>query len=100
LFGRWIESVDDVVDESVGGCRSGVLGDVGPDFVEVPFGERRQPIGCLRLLGASRTTARFDPLGELAAQGLVVTTALAPSKLIKASPHVGTKLLTSLIAFL
>jgi hypothetical protein len=67
--------VDDVVDESVGGCRSGVLGDVGPDFVEIP-------------------------LGELAARGLVVNTAPAPSKLIKACLHVGTKLLTSLIAFL
>ena len=43
---------------------------------------------------------RFDPLGELPAGGLVVNTALAPSKLIKAGLHVGTKLLTSLIAFL
>jgi hypothetical protein len=57
LFGQQIESVDDVVDEPVGRCRSSVFGDVGPDFVEVLLGERRWPIGHLRLLAACRTTA-------------------------------------------
>jgi hypothetical protein len=34
-------SVDDVVDQSVGGCRTGLLSDVGPDVVEVQFGQSR-----------------------------------------------------------
>jgi hypothetical protein len=55
------------VNESIG-CRGvGVLGNVGPDLIEVPLGERGQPIGHLRLLGANRTTARLDSFGELPA---------------------------------
>ena len=65
LFGEQIESLDDGVNESVGGGGAGVLGDVGPDLLEVLLGESGQPIGHLRLLGASRATARLDPLGEL-----------------------------------
>ena len=37
LFGQQIKSADDVVNEPVSCCRAGVLGDVGPDFVEVPL---------------------------------------------------------------
>jgi hypothetical protein len=44
LFGQQLESVDDGVDESVGGCGTGILGDVGPDFLEVPLGKSGQPI--------------------------------------------------------
>ena len=39
----------------------------GPDLLEVLLGKSGQPIGHLRLLGASRPTARLDPLGELPA---------------------------------
>jgi hypothetical protein len=53
------------INESVGSCGAGVLGDVGRDFVEVLLGEHGQPIRHLRLLGARRTTARLDPLGQL-----------------------------------
>jgi hypothetical protein len=67
LFGQQFESVDDGIDESIRSGRAGVLGDVGPDLVEVPLGESGQPIGYLRLLGARRTTARLDSLGELPA---------------------------------
>jgi hypothetical protein len=41
LFGQQIESVDDVVDQSVGGCRTGLLSDLGPGLVEVQFGQSR-----------------------------------------------------------
>ena len=100
LLGHQIESVDDRVNESVGGGGAGVLGEVGSDLLEVPLGERGQPIGHLRLLGSSRTPARLDPLSELAARGLLVGPTLATSTLIKPCLHIGTKLLTSLIAFL
>src|SRR4030095_4481507 len=59
------ESFDDGVNEAVGSCGTGVPGDVGPDLLEVLLGQSRQPIGHLRLLGASHTTARLDPLSEL-----------------------------------
>ena len=45
MFRQQIKSVDDVVNESVSGCRAGVLGDIGPDLVEITLGERGQPIG-------------------------------------------------------
>jgi len=67
LFGQQFKSIDDGVNESVGGCGAGVLGDVGPDVLEVPLGQSGEPIEHLRLLGASHTTARFDPIGELPA---------------------------------
>src|SRR5712692_8444037 len=38
LLHQQIESVDDGVNESVGGCGAGVLSDVGPDLLEVPLG--------------------------------------------------------------
>lgn len=40
LFGQRLESINDGVNEPVGGLGAGVLGDVGPDFVEIPLGER------------------------------------------------------------
>ena len=67
LLYQEIESVDDGVNESVGGCGAAVLSDVGPDLLEVLLGQSGEPIGHLRLLGARRTTTRFDPLGELSA---------------------------------
>jgi hypothetical protein len=82
LLGEQIESLDDVVNESIGGCRTGVLGDVLPDPVEVLLRKSGQPIGHLPLLGASRTTARLNPLGELPARGFVVDLTLASSNLI------------------
>ena len=39
LYGQQIESVDDVVKESVSGGRAGSLGDVGPDLLEVLLGK-------------------------------------------------------------
>ena len=65
LFGQQLESFDDGVNESIGGSRAGILGDIGPDLVEVLLGESGQPIRHLRLFAASRTTARLDSLGEL-----------------------------------
>lgn len=64
LFGQQIESVDYGVNESVGSGGAGVLCDVRPDLLEVPLGERGQPPGRLRFLGASRTSARLDLLGK------------------------------------
>ena len=65
MFSQPLESVDDRVDELIGGGGAGVLGDVGPDLIEVLLGQSGQPIGQLRLLGAGRATARLDPLGQL-----------------------------------
>jgi hypothetical protein len=65
LLGQRLESVDNRINESVRRRGAGVLGDVGPDLVEVPLGKSGQPIWHLRLLVASRATARLDPLGEL-----------------------------------
>ena len=45
LFGQQFDALDNGVDESVRGCRAGVLGDVGPDLVEVLLSESGQPIG-------------------------------------------------------
>src|SRR5262245_38819544 len=54
----------------------------------------------LRFLGASSTTSRLDPLGELSARGPVVRTSLAMSRLIEAGLHVCTKLLARMVALL
>src|SRR5262245_14001588 len=54
----------------------------------------------LRFLGASHTSTRLDPLGELSTRGPVVRTSLTSSQLIKAGLHIRTKLLTRLIALL
>ena len=43
LLHQEIESVDDGVNQSVGGCGAGVLGDVGPDLLEVPLGQSGEP---------------------------------------------------------
>lgn len=67
LLGQQFESFDDGVNQSVGRIRASVLGDVGPDLLEVPLGQSGEPIRHLRLLDASRPTARLDPLGELPA---------------------------------
>src|SRR5262249_39734967 len=72
-----LESIEDGVNQSISGRGAGILGDVGPDLVEVLLGKGGQPIGHLRLLGASRTTARLDPLGELSTRRPVVRTSLA-----------------------
>jgi len=64
MFGQQIESVDDGVDESVSSPRAGVIGDVGPDLVEVLFGQGGQPIAHLGFLGASDATAGLDAFGE------------------------------------
>ena len=77
LLGQQFKPVDDRVNESVGSGGAGVLGDVRPDLLEVLLGKSGQPIRHLRLLGASRTTARLDPLGELPTGGLVEGTSLA-----------------------
>src|SRR6185503_6644448 len=58
------------------------------------------PIGHLRFLGASPTSTRLDPLGELSTGSLVIQPSLATRQLIKAGLHVGTKPLTRLVAFL
>jgi hypothetical protein len=100
LFHQEFKPLDDGVNEAIGGGGAGVLGNIGPDRVEVLLDERGQPIWHLRLLGASRTTARLDPLGQLPTRGLVVGTTLAPSHPVKARLHVGSKLLARLIAFL
>jgi hypothetical protein len=100
LIGQQFEPLDDRVNESIGSRGAGILGDVGSDLLEVLLSKSGQPIGHLRLLGASRTTARLDPLRELSTRGPVVRTSLAPSQLIKARLHVGTKLLPCLVAFL
>ena len=100
LFGQQLESVDDVVNESVRGCETGVLGDIRPDFVEVLLGKGGQPIRHLRLLGASRATAGLDLLGELSTRSPVVRKRFAASQLIKPCLNVGTKLLARLVAFL
>ena len=65
LFDEQLEPIEDGISESIGGHGAGILGDVGPDFIEIPLGERGQPIGHLLLLGAACPTARLDPLGEL-----------------------------------
>jgi hypothetical protein len=65
LLGQQFEPVDDRVNESVSSGGGGVFGDVRPDLGEVLLGESGQPISHLRLLRASRTTARLDPLGKL-----------------------------------
>jgi hypothetical protein len=40
LFDEQLESIEDGVNESVGGRRAGILGNVGPDLFEVALGER------------------------------------------------------------
>jgi hypothetical protein len=65
LFDEQLESIEDGVNQSIGHRGASILGDVGPDFIEVPLRERGQPIGHLLLLGAACPTARLDPLGEL-----------------------------------
>jgi hypothetical protein len=67
LFDQPFEAVNYRVDESIRGGGAGVLGDVGLDLLEVLLGKGGQPIGHLRLFGASRTTARLDPFGKLPA---------------------------------
>src|SRR5262249_53468987 len=57
LFDEQLESIEDGVNESIGGRGAGVVGNVRPYLHEVLLGERGQPIGHLRFLGASRTTA-------------------------------------------
>jgi hypothetical protein len=98
LFDEQFESVEDSVNQPIGRRRAGILGDVGPDLLEVLFRKDGQPIRHLRLLGASGTTARLDPIGELPPCGLVKTS-VASGQLIKTRLHVGTKLLTRLVAF-
>jgi hypothetical protein len=66
LFDEHIESIEDGINESIGGRGAGILGDIGPDLLEVLLGKDGQPIRHLGFLGASSTTARLDPLGELA----------------------------------
>jgi len=66
LFDEYLESIEDGVDKSIGRGGTGILGDVEPDLLEVLLGKTGQPIRQLRLLGASCTTARLDPIGELA----------------------------------
>ena len=65
LVAEQLESVEERVDEPIGGRRGRLLGNVEPDLVEVLLGKGRQPIAHLRFLGARRTTARLDPIGEL-----------------------------------
>jgi hypothetical protein len=48
LLHRQIESVDDSVNESVGGCGASLLSEVGADLLEVPLGQSGEPIGHLR----------------------------------------------------
>ena len=36
MFSQQLESVDDRVNEAIGGGGAGVPGDIGPDLVEVP----------------------------------------------------------------
>lgn len=38
LFDEQVESIEDGVNESIGGCGAGILGDVGPDLLEVLLG--------------------------------------------------------------
>src|SRR5688572_2851706 len=100
LVDEQLESTEDGVNESIRGRGAGILGDVGPDLLDVPLGKRGEPIGHLRFLGAGRTSTRLDPLGELSTRGPVVRPSFAASQLIKAGAHVGTKLLPCLVAFL
>ena len=67
LFDDSLEPIEDYVNESIRRRGAGVLCDVGPDLLEVLLGKGCQPIRHLRLLGASRTTARLDPFGKLQA---------------------------------
>ena len=54
VFSQQLESADDVVDESIRGGQAGLLGDVGPDLGEVPFGQRREPIRHVRVSSLER----------------------------------------------
>jgi hypothetical protein len=64
------------------------------------LGQGGEPIGHLRFLGASRTSTRLDPVGELSTRNPIVRTSLAASQLIKPGLHIGTKLLARLVTFL
>jgi len=57
LFDEKLESIEDGVDEPIGRLGARILGDVGPDLLKVLLDQSGQPIGHLRFLGASRTTA-------------------------------------------
>ena len=44
LFAKQLESIKDGVNESIGNRGTGILGNVGPDLLEVLLGKSRQPI--------------------------------------------------------
>lgn len=67
LFDEQLESLKDGVNKAIGSGGTGILGDIGPDLLEVLLGKAGQPIRHLRLLGASCPTARLNPFGELPA---------------------------------
>jgi hypothetical protein len=79
LFDEQFESIKDGVCESIGGGGAGILGNVGPDLLEVLPGQTADTTSMT--LGASRTTARLDPLGELPTRGPVVRPSPAASQL-------------------
>lgn len=45
LFDEQLESIEDGIDESIGGFEAGIFRDVGPDVFKVLLGKRGKPIG-------------------------------------------------------
>jgi hypothetical protein len=91
LFDEQFESIEEGVNESIDGRTAGLLGDVGPDLLEVLLGKSGEPIEHLGFLGASRTITRLDPLGELSTRRPVVRLSLATRQLKTGLPVIAVR---------